>query len=378
MDFKLWKNILDAALKVDPRPLKFEDSQLTIGNLLSTRLLHFDRVVLGASTEDQVPANQVFFEDELLDGLNKRDSVTSHQAYDFLRLTCKEKVFLTYSGNMPSRFVSRLRAFAVEKSLPKYSWSVGDVKPPQRQDFPMPPAQFPKELSVHDVDLLLRNPYAFYAKKILKIKPSVRNQYVQSGQIMHKVLERFVSEMWGSNSTVGEMRQILMDLAKGEFEEMEDGRIHLVDFMPFLDKFVDWQEERGRRARETFTEVNLEFPFNKFTLKGRADRIDLMDDGSVSIVDYKRSTPPRGSSYQLHLYALLVELGKDWCGSGTYNLEYLSYKNCGSSRDEINRDDVMRMKEMLEELEITRQFNAKEKVGGDYAFMFGNDEQISP
>jgi ATP-dependent helicase/nuclease subunit B len=51
------------------------------------------------------------------------------------------------------------------------------------------------------------------------------------------------------------------------------------------------------------------------TLQGLADRIDLLADGSLAIVDYKTGTPPRakavaeGYSMQLGLLGLIAERG---------------------------------------------------------------------
>src|SRR6202030_2950386 len=64
---------------------------------------------------------------------------------------------------------------------------------------PRPPlAERPRELSVTQVEKWLRDPYAIYARHILKLKPldplDAEVGTLDRGRIMHEVLEQFVRE----------------------------------------------------------------------------------------------------------------------------------------------------------------------------------------
>ncbi len=77
--------------------------------------------------------------------------------------------------------------------------------------------------------------------------------------------------------------------------------------------------EAGRAVRQRLAEqdgVHPGFPeLPGFTLTARADRIDLMDDGSVAILDYKTGIPPTqrqiaaGFAVQMPLQALIMRHG---------------------------------------------------------------------
>ena len=80
-----------------------------------------------------------------------------------------------------------------------------------------------------------------------------------------------------------------------------------------------WETGRRERVAERNAEVDglLEFPLRDgvFTLSGRADRIDLMRDGTVEIYDFKTGTPQTertvfaGLTPQMTLEAAMVRAG---------------------------------------------------------------------
>ena len=60
--------------------------------------------------------------------------------------------------------------------------------------------------------------------------------------------------------------------------------------------FVGFERERARRHRAIHLEIrgerNLDAPGGAFTLRGVADRIDMLQDGGAAILDYKTGKPP--------------------------------------------------------------------------------------
>jgi ATP-dependent helicase/nuclease subunit B len=94
---------------------------------------------------------------------------------------------------------------------------------------------------------------------------------------------------------------------------------------PRLARICDWfvAQERLRRARGIFPAVleadgtlDLVAAGGPFRIRGRADRIDRLPDGSFAVIDYKTGKPPKkgeviaGWSPQLTLEALMLADGQ--------------------------------------------------------------------
>ena len=84
---------------------------------------------------------------------------------------------------------------------------------PTPTHFPPPPlAARPRQLSVTEIKTLIRDPYAIYAKRILKLTPidplDVTADPRLRGVVLHKVFERFMKD-W-PNLELEERRQRLL------------------------------------------------------------------------------------------------------------------------------------------------------------------------
>lgn len=377
VNFDTWNRILNASLErlgnfgslSCPPP----NSPLVIGNFVETRLLHFDRVVIGAATEDRIRPSRNFFEDEILKGLGKGESVSSHVEYDFARLVCKGEVFISHTG-VPSSFVTRLENLLGRKDSP----SRCVMREPNSRENTSQKGhvreireEFPDVISVSDLDLLMHNPYAFYAKKILNLREKTWFQEFgnkEAGSLIHSILEKFVSEIWNDSGDLAYMKRALIELIKEEFEKKDGGKMQVPGFISFASEFVKWQSERSKKVRKTFVEQEFCCPFKKFKVKGRLDRVDIMEDGSISVVDYKRTIPK--ASRQLHLYALLVEMDGRFGSFEKYSLEYLKYGGKLARKiQKKTRDEVLSMKAIVDELEMKREFCPNEVIGKEYFHM---------
>jgi ATP-dependent helicase/nuclease subunit B len=82
---------------------------------------------------------------------------------------------------------------------------------------------------------------------------------------------------------------------------------------------IRWEAERDPEIAERHAEIEgtheIAAPAGLFTLRGRADRIDLRKDGTVEILDFKTGTPPSakqvlvGFAPQMGLEAGMVRAG---------------------------------------------------------------------
>jgi len=166
---------------------------------------------------------------------------------------------------------------------------------------PKPPASTqPKRYSFSEVRTLRRDPYAIYAKRILRLDP--REPLIgdpgpaERGTLYHRILECFIRETGDIGDPAASAR--LAAIADREF-----GAARLPDhiavvwrhqFNDIARLFVDW--ERGRdadiAARHTERRAALHVAAADLTVSGIADRIDMRTDGLAEIIDYKTGTAP--------------------------------------------------------------------------------------
>jgi ATP-dependent helicase/nuclease subunit B len=172
----------------------------------------------------------------------------------------------------------------------------------------------PRNFTVSDVDLLRENPYAFYAKKILKLPELNHINELKNirGNYMHNVLEHFVK----NNKFTSD------DFLRAAQKILKNSRINSVDLGLWffrLNKISNFIVS-NMNATEYLTEVrgSISIPVGEdccITLRCRADRIDLDENGNITIIDYKTGAVPsiisvkEGKKMQLPLEAIIAENG---------------------------------------------------------------------
>ena len=258
-------------------------------------------------------------------------------AMDFAHCFCAPTVFLTRakkadgSETIPSRFLSRLDAVLMGTNIP-YSIQTNDwattLDSPKSQTTvmrpcPRPPvATRPQKLSVTQIETWMRNPYAIYAREILKLKPlkplSADQKQQVYGSAVHTVLERYTGEK-PNHWNVKEM----MHLADSVFDEYGMTATDKIFYLPRFEQTARFlcakQNELADTVKHILLEKDASCTFDvtggSFTLTGRIDRLDVLKDGTVRILDYKTGTAPgfnevsAGFAPQLPLEAFLVESG---------------------------------------------------------------------
>lgn len=197
-----------------------------------------------------------------------------------------------------------------------------DTTQPEPRPAPCPPVSArPKELSVTQIETLIRDPFAIYADKVLKLRalkplrqqPEARDR----GTLIHGVLEQFVKTR-PPEETRADARNRLLDIARARIEAE----------VPWPASRLMWMA-RMERVADTFLSFDDSFEGELvlvegkggfllddlgFNLVGVPDRIDRLPDGTLHLIDYKTGTPPtekQQKSYakQLLLGALIAEEG---------------------------------------------------------------------
>ncbi|MBN9886011.1 double-strand break repair protein AddB [Salipiger abyssi] len=196
---------------------------------------------------------------------------------------------------------------------------------PAPRPSPAPPlAARPRTLSVTEIKHLIRDPFHIYAKRVLRLAPLNPLQRAPDallrGTLIHRVLEEFVKE------SVSDPAQLSVEaLLRKTDTIIGDPQIvpypttrHL--WRARLAKIALWftETERARQAVATPAHYEImghgEIPQLGFTLRGKADRIDIDARGGAHLYDYKTGAAPspkeqRYFDKQLLLEAAMVERG---------------------------------------------------------------------
>ncbi len=194
---------------------------------------------------------------------------------------------------------------------------------PASRPSPCPPVSIrPKTLSVTDIKTLIRDPYAIYARHILRLHPlDPLNQTADPrtlGTIVHQILEKFVSDVAAGDVPLATAE--LLRITDDTLMQANPTAATRLIWRHRIARFAQWfvEEERLRRQFSELlaTEVSACSKFDSidFTLTARADRIDKTRDGQIVLYDYKTGTPPTRKQQehfdkQLLLEALMAEKG---------------------------------------------------------------------
>lgn len=188
---------------------------------------------------------------------------------------------------------------------------------------PTPPLTArPRMLPVTDIETLIRDPYAIYAKRILRLRPldgfGETPDFGTRGTLVHGVLADFVATWtgpWDETAVVA-----LIEFGRSRFSEVLSAypEVHALWWPRFqaLARFIvlEFEAKRAPLARHTEIEGRLELT-DRFTLTGRADRIDIERDGRVTIIDFKTGRAPTAAQIaaqltpQLPLEAVIARHG---------------------------------------------------------------------
>ena len=162
---------------------------------------------------------------------------------------------------------------------------------PVRAPEPRPPvAHRPRELSVTTIETWIANPYAVFARRILRLEPlpllGERPGPALRGQIVHEALGQFAHRF--PDILPKDIAKELMTIAEAVLADYTGNPRVAAFWAPRLARFAAWfaETEAARRTGMTKTvpevggKMVLAGPAGPFTLTARADRIDVGDGGA--------------------------------------------------------------------------------------------------
>jgi double-strand break repair protein AddB len=177
-------------------------------------------------------------------------------------------------------------------------------------------------LSVTDVERLIRDPYAIYAARMLRLRaldplratPDARLR----GNVIHNILERFIKQTPDALPPDAEAQFMAIGEAILAEEAPWPAARHL--WRNRLQRLAPWYLAQEARFREVASpwvveeDKTWEVPGLSLALRGKADRIDRDAHGRVAIYDYKTGAVPseneaRHFNKQLMLEGLMARGG---------------------------------------------------------------------
>jgi inactivated superfamily I helicase len=321
-------------LRSEPR--SFSDQKYFIQDMETARLVSAERVIIAGLNEGMLPffkrANP-WVNSVMKQKLNlpmESDEV-ARQTEIFMENIKGDQVFLTRSEKihgeaaLPSRFWTYIQTYANPLIYPSTP-----VHPVQNTALPrFSPCLFlseeawPSFFSVSDLQLLFQNPYAFYIKKVLNLKtlsfPQVKRTLLEKGLLVHALLEDWaicLSNQFADTLPIGQ--QASRDILENSFfrwaghygfAEMQELR-EQIDFFHLQNSLLDppplrlWVEKSGKKK--------MFIDGREVVFYAKADRIDLLKEGAVRIIDYKTGQLPtlkalkEGESVQLVMESFLA------------------------------------------------------------------------
>ena len=199
--------------------------------------------------------------------------------------------------------------------------------------------------SISGLETYLGCPFKFFAQHVLKLEEEPDDEEVmdprRQGQFVHEVFEKFFArwQQEGHQSitpdTLATARSMFREVVESALKPFSDTeaalertrllgspaaaglgeavfRMEAERPVPVIDRLLE------RRLKGEFTFDTASGP-RRLSLSGKADRIDMLADGTFRVIDYKLGWPPnRARALQLPIYGLCAEqsldghLGRRW------------------------------------------------------------------
>ncbi|SON53573.1 double-strand break repair protein AddB [Hartmannibacter diazotrophicus] len=301
-------------------------ARVHIWGQLEARLMQADRVVLGGLVEGVWPARTdtgPWLSRPMRSGLDfgppeRRIGLAAH---DFQMRFGTRDLILSYSAKkegaptVASRWLQRVTAVLGPEQTEELRqrgerWlgvarriDDGPRSPRPARASALPPVEArPKALNVTDIETWVRDPYALYARRILRFEPldplGRMPDFATRGTVIHDALAEFASD--GGPHVGEEGLRRLIAIGERYFAPLRlRPELHALWWPRFLEmarflveSFEEAKGETTRRIAECKGSLVMAIDAEDFTLNGRADRIDVGLGGEAVIVDFKTGAAP--------------------------------------------------------------------------------------
>jgi ATP-dependent helicase/DNAse subunit B len=190
------------------------------------------------------------------------------------------------------------------------------------------------EWSVSALETYLSCPFKFFAQHVLRLEEEPEDHEVmdprRQGEFVHRVFETFFREWEAAGRreitapTLDDARTLFAEVVDRALTELPEGeaaleRTRLLGSSAVAglgESVFRMEAERAQPLVQRLVEHEFSGPVTiqtadgprSVTLRGKADRIDLLADGTFRLIDYKLGwAPERAKALQLPIYALCAE-----------------------------------------------------------------------
>lgn len=328
------RNLMEA---IAVRPAGARHPRIFIWGLLEAKLQTADVMILGGLNEGvwpALPAPDPWLAPAIrhtlgLPTLERRIGLSAH---DLVSAMGARTVLLTRakrdarSPTIASRFWLRLQALTGGLPVPELNFGAlaqlldQPLAAPNLSPRPaptVPRAHRPTIVRVTEVDALNADPYAFYARAILRLSAldpvEAEPSAAWRGSLIHAALETWAkADGYRPDAIVARLETAFASAA-----------LHPLLTTLWLPRFrqaAEWIAQNVAEARADGrsplgAEVQGSLQIAGITLKGRLDRVDALPGGELAIVDYKTGKPPTlaqvssGFALQLGLIGMMAQRG---------------------------------------------------------------------
>ena len=189
-------------------------------------------------------------------------------------------------------------------------------------------------VSVSRLERYMKCPFQFYVSNVLQVpeepEDATSRSPLERGRFLHELFETFFHE-WQARgggritaASMAEARALFEEIAGPALRSVSPAEAGLERARLFgsavgsgiVDRVFAMEAERGEGIRERLMEYELDGVFS-FTgadggvrdvrLRAKIDRVDLLDDGTFRLIDYKtKYVPDRREALQLPVYSACV------------------------------------------------------------------------
>ncbi len=334
MDAEAFPDFAEAVMqRMIAAPETPEHPRIAIFGPLEARLQRRDRMILASLNEGSWPkpsAADAFLNRNLRKqlGLPDPDERIGLSAHDFSQMANAPEVILLRAKRVDdkpavaSRWLWRLRTLAAgglggrdaadallkpAQTANPVEWAhslrhVGGVTP-AKPPAPTPPvaARDLQNFSPSRVVKLIRDPYADYAQRVLQLNPlrsvGAEVDARERGTAVHAAIENFEGDE--NEEALGVLIEAELNAA-GAAEELI--RLEMPLWTRAASAYARWSAERAPRRADFVTEEKAVMTFGSaigtVTLKATADRVELMKDGTLAIIDFKTGQPKKAAQVE--------------------------------------------------------------------------------
>ena len=246
--------------------------------------------------------------------MQKKLKLTDNQAkmdcalYDFYLNIQNKNVILTRSKRditnqktLPSPFILNLKYILGDKFKEQNAKAIFGQQNSVNEITSAKANIFPNIIYATDVETLIRAPYNFYLKKILKLRKIEEiNEYpnlAEFGNFFHNVIDNYTKNYQPLNHN---KQQQIIDIADSillnsnvPVYSQKDWKIKI---NAISDELISYDEIRRKKAVKIYSEItgsiNLDIKGNTIMLKSIADRIEINSKNQATIMDFKTGAVP--------------------------------------------------------------------------------------